>query len=249
MSDLCLRCGNEITDEEASTVHKCPKCKDIRFKRKHLNPIDKKIRRNFQRIQRSMYHLFITGFYQFGSFSEGKPECGDIDFLITYDEDKLRRFVKCEISQFHFHNEGDLSEDDLDLLAPSYLINGFWDFRTCDEYPDCLYCHSSRGCHLPEEDYSSPLHTYCQLECKNCRKNDIPVCWLSDCVYLDHEIQNRILKDIRDVLIEGGIDYLKIKPDMSVRMIDIVIKKSVDELRKEFASMKMKKDLNLIRIF
>lgn len=245
----CKRCGNEETDDAAPTLHKCPKCENIRFKRELLVPLNKEIKRNFQRIRRSRYNLFITGLYQFGSFSEGKPECGDIDFLITHDEVKLKKFLDMEVWLFHLQNDLALTDDDHELLFGSNLINGSWDYRTCEEYPDCLGCRYSGRCNLPDEDYHSLLHTYCTTKCKKRNKDPLPDCIFSDCEYLHDQIKDRILKDIHDILTDGEIEFIQYTPDMRVRVIDIIIKTSVDELRQEFDSMEIKKGLNLIRIY
>ena len=149
MSHLCLRCGSEVLDEDVATLHKCSECENIRFDRSFFYPLEKKIKRNFQKIKKSTYGSFITGLYEFGSFSDGKLECGDIDFLITHDEIKLGKFIDFEIEIFHLQNEVISLDEDPALVPESSLVKGFWDFRTCEEYPDCLECFYSKRMQHP----------------------------------------------------------------------------------------------------
>jgi hypothetical protein len=250
MNSLCLRCGSEVTNDNAPTLHKCQKCENIRFDRKVLSPIGRKIIQNFQKLRKTQYGSFLTGLYQFGSYSEGKLECGDIDFLITFDEVKLNEFIEEEIgfSQMYY-NLIDFGEDE-NQIPSSTLLNGFWDFNTCEEYPDCLDCHESGECNLPDEDYTSLIHTYCVRRCRKKIRIRLPDCCFSDCMYLDRQIKNRISKDIRDLLTdEERIAFVLVSPDFRIKAIDLLMKRSVDELREEFASMKVKKNLNLLQIF
>lgn len=249
MSNLCLRCGSEVPDDEVATLHKCSECENIRFERSFFYPLEKKIKRNFQKIKKSTYGSFITGLYEFGSFSEGKTECGDIDFLITHDEIKLGKIIDIEIENFHVQNEVISLDEDPALVPGSRLVKGFWDFKTCEEYPECLDCFSSKGCNLPNEDYTSPIHTYCQTKCKKRKKVRLPDCCFFDCVFLKRQITNRIAKDMHEILTEGEIEFIRVTPDKKIKVIDILSKRSVDELKEEFDSTKIKKTLNLIRIF
>jgi hypothetical protein len=248
MNVLCLRCGNEVIDDEVPTLHKCSNCEKICFERKFFYPLERKIKRNFQKLKKTTYGSFVTGLFQFGSFSDGKSECGDIDFLITYDETKLKEIIDTEIEVCHLRYAVMFSDEDSILIPESYLIKGFWEFKTCEEYPDCLECRGSRGCKLPDDEYMSPLSTYCISECKKRNKVRLPNCCFTGCVFLNLQIKERISKDIYEILTEGEIDFTHRIPNMKIKVIDILLKKSIDELREEFDSMKVKKNLNVIRI-
>jgi len=247
--NFCERCGSEIIDDESPTLHKCLKCKNIRFSREILSPLEGKIKRNFQKIKKSTYGNFLTGLYQFGSFPEGKTECGDIDFLITFDEAKHGEIINSEIELFHLRYEMLSDGGDSVFELKSCLVKGFWDFNTCSEYPDCLDCFHTSRCHLPDEDYTSSIHNYCTTKCEKKRKIRFPECCYSGCDFLYREIKNRIAKDIRELLTEGGIDFISITSHQEIKVIDIMMKNSVDTLIEEFNSMKIKKNLKIVRIF
>lgn len=249
MNSRCLRCGNEVKDDQAPTLHKCVKCENIRFSREFFYPLERKINQNFQEIKKTIYGLLITGLYQFGSFSDEKSECGDIDYIVTYSEDKIGEIIDGEINFLHSQYELVYPQDDSVIIPESSLINGFWDYRTCEEYPDCLSCFESSGCNIPDTDYSSHLHTYCDDICKKKRKYPIPSCSYSECYFLNDQIKERILKDIYEILTEGDINSTQLSPDLKIKVIDIIIKNSTDRLKEEFEFTKSTKKVNFIQIF
>ena len=249
MNTLCLRCGNEVREDKPPTLHKCVTCENIRFNREFFYPLERKIIQNFQEIKKTIYGLLITGLYQFGSFSDGKSKCGDIDYIVTYNEAKIKEIIDNEINLFHSYFELIYLQEDSISIPKSSLINGFWDFKTCNEYPDCLSCFGSRGCNIPDTDYSSHLHTYCEDGCKKKRKYPIPSCSFSECYLLNGQIKERILKDIYEILTEGDIDFTQLSSDLKIKVIDIIIKNSTDSLKEEFDFMKIAKTVNFIQIF
>ena len=248
MKSKCQRCSNEVNDEEMETLHKCKICEKILFNRDFLNPLEKQIINNYKIVIQTDYGNFLTGLFEFGSYLENKTECGDIDFLITFDEKNLNRVIDFEITSLHSYYDLIDYFDDEKLKPITTLINGHWDYRTCDEYPECLECFANIRCKLPDSDYTASIHIYCENECKYRNKTTYPKCCYTDCLFLKDQINNRIFKDIQKILTKDGIDYFFISKDMTIKIIDIVVKKSIDELITEFASMRTKKELKFIKI-
>jgi len=245
----CRRCGreNEVS-EDVLELLKCPQCENIKFDRHFFLPIEKQVTENFKKVQASKFGPMLKSLYVFGSYAKKEPQCGDIDFLITYSKPKLMKFICSEIENFHsrfdffFPEEYSLSE------LKSILEESFWDFRTCEEYPDCLSCYLEPTCKLPSEDYNSGFHTYCSERCKTKNRKPIPSCYFRDCIFLRMEIRSQILGKIGDILKEGNVEFHEISSDLKIKVLDLVIKRRIKELEEEFKHRKEKKDFQLYRI-
>lgn len=245
----CKRCGreNEVS-EEVLELHKCPQCENIKFDRQFFVPIEKQVIENFKKAQASKFGPMLKSLYLFGSYAKKEPQCRDIDFLVTFSEPKLMEFTNSEIDNFHsqfdffFPEEYSLSE------LKSILKESFWDFRECEDYPDCLSCYEEPTCRLPSEDYNSGFHTYCSERCKNKNRNPIPFCCFRGCIFLRMAIRSQVLGKIGDVLKEGNVEFYEISSDLKVKVLDLVVKRRMEELQEEFKHRKEKKDFQLYRI-
>ena len=245
----CKRCGRENeVDQSTIELHKCPQCENIRFDREFFAKIENRIIENFKKTQISKFGSILKSLYVFGSYAKKEPQCGDIDFLITYSEPKLMKFTRSEIETFHsqfdffFPEEYSLSE------LKSILEKSFWDFRTCQEYPDCLSCYEEPTCRLPSKDYHSGFHIHCSERCKNKNRDPIPSCCFGDCIYLGMEIRGQILGKITDILKEGNVEFYEVSPDLKIKVLDLLMKRRMKELEEEFKHRKEKKDFQLYRI-
>lgn len=245
----CRRCGRENeVGEGILELHKCPQCENIKFDREYFAQIEKRTIENFKKAQISKFGSILKSLYVFGSYAKKEPRCGDIDFLVTYSEPKLKEFTRSETVAFHsqfdffFPEEYSLSE------LKTMLKKSFWDFRTCEEYPDCLNCYEEPTCRLPSEDYHSGFHTYCSERCKKKNRDPIPSCCFGDCTFLEMEIRGEILGKIGDILKEGNVEFYEVSPDLKIKVLDLIVKRKMKELEEEFRHGKEKKDFRLYRI-
>lgn len=245
----CKRCGkdNEV-NENILELHKCPRCENIKFDREFFVKIEKHIIKNFKKAQASRFGTMLKSPYVFGSYAKKEPKCGDIDFLITYSEPKLKKFTCSEIvafqSQFAFLFLGKYSLSEL----KSILKESLWDFRTCEEYPDCLNCYGEPTCKLPSRDYNSGFHTYCSERCKNKNRTPIPACCFRDCTFLETWISGQILVEVSNILKEGNIEFYETFPSLKIKVLDLIIKRQMKELEEEFKHRREKEDFQLYRI-
>ncbi len=245
----CRRCGrkNEL-DLDVTQIPKCPQCENIRFDREFFVPIEKQVIKNFKNVQTSKFGPILNNLYLFGSYAKKEPQCRDIDFLVTCSESKLKKYIRSEKrifrSQFDYHFPEEYSIAELE----SILKESFWDFRTCQEYPDCLPCHLGPACRLPEEDYHSDFHTHCIKKCKKRKKEPIPDCCFGPCIFLDMEIRNQILREISDMLKKEVMEVYEISSDLKVKILDIIIKQKIKELEEEFEHKKERKKFQLYKI-
>ncbi len=241
----CERCGREVETNRIG-VHECAYCEGIKFDRESFIPLEEQFNLNFQNVLQSDLKPIVKALCMFGSYAVGRPQCGDIDYLIMIDEKGLKRLVEDEIDAFH--SQFDLIDDVLEQSGSQPIIDdSFWDYRTCSEYPDCLDCHGTRRCKLPKDDYNAPLNTFC-LE--RCEKGDpYPVCLDVDCYYLEGEVKNYIFKRLLRMLTEGDIDYREYAPGQKVKVIDIVKKNSVKELIEEFQRTDPEKELKIVELW
>ncbi len=163
----CERCGREV-ETDCLGVRECAYCEGIKFDRKSLIPLEEQFYLNFQNVLQSDLKPVVKALYMFGSYAMGRSQCGDIDYLLIIDEEGLKRLVEEGIDIFH--SQFDLIDDVLEQSGSQPIIDdSLWDYRTCREYPDCLDCHGTRRCRLPEDDYTAPLHTFCLEKCKRGR--------------------------------------------------------------------------------
>ena len=244
----CGRCGRENeVNEDTFELHKCPECENIKFDRQFFDPIEKQVVKNFKKALASKFGPVLKSLYLFGSYAEKQPRCGDIDFLITYSERKLMKLTHSEIESFHsqfeflFPEEYSLSE------LKSILKESFWDFRTCDDYPDCLTCYEEPNCRLPSEDYNSGFHTYCSERCRSKNRDPIPFCCFEGCIILKMLMRSQILDKIGNILKEGNVEFYETS-GVKIKVLDLVRKPRIKELEQEFEHKKGKENLQLYRI-
>ena len=246
----CKRCERENEVNEVFVeLHKCPQCENIKFDReKFFIPIEKQVIQNFRKAQTSKFGTILKSLYLFGSYAIKESKCGDIDFLITYSEPKLKKFTHLEIENFQDQFDIFFKDEYYHSELKSILKNSFWDFRTCQEYPDCLICYEEPTCKLPLDDYHSGFHTYCLDKCRNKDKNPIPLCCFDYCVFLEMEIRDHILTCLNKIIKDGILEFYEISPDLKIKVIDIIWKRKMKELIEEFKHTKKNKELKLYRI-
>ena len=246
---ICKRCGreNEVS-EDVLELHKCPQCENAKFDRQFFVPIEKQVIEDFKKAKASKFGPILKSLYLFGSYAKKELQCGDIDFLITYSEPKLMEFTRSEIESFHSQFDFFFPEEYSLPELKSILKESFWDFRTCQEYPDCLTCYMEPTCRLPSEDYHSDFHTYCLDRCKSKNTNSIPSCCFGDCTFLKMSIRNQILGKIGDILKEANVEFYEVSSGLKIKVLDLVRKRRIKELEEEFKHQKEKKDFQLYRI-
>ncbi|MBD3214206.1 MAG: hypothetical protein GF311_16470 [Candidatus Lokiarchaeota archaeon] len=139
----------------------------------------------------------------------------------------------------------------------------FWDFRTCDEYPDCLECFEDEKCDYKEkfkkdaDEFYSGLHTYgvhnyCIEECSSPIRTNIgiPMCCLfqNDCYYYkigdeirfrNNQIKIKILKDLINI-IQKDADPQFERSGLSVKVLHLNPAESINQ----FLKMNKHFDLN-----
>lgn len=249
----CKRCGRENeVNEYVPELHKCPQCIDIKFDRGYFVRIERRIIQNFKKARTSKFGSILKSLYVFGSYAKKEPKCGDIDFLVTYSDPKLKKFTRSEIvtfqSQFDFFVLEDYSPSEL----RSIIKESSWDFRICREYPECLVCSQESGnfsCKLPSEDYHSGFHTYCSERCRNKNRNPIPSCCFGYCPFdrLEDEVRGQILVKLDDILKEGIVEFRDTRSGLKIKVLDLIMKRRMKQLEEEFKHKK-KMDLRLYRI-
>lgn len=245
----CKRCERENeVNEGVLELHKCPQCEEIKFDRQFFVSIERQVIENSRKAQASKFGPLLKSLYLFGSYAKKEPQCGDIDFLVTYSEPKLMEFTCLEIESFHIQFDFFFPEEYSPSELKSILKESFWDFRTCQEYPDCLSCHMEPTCRLPSKDYHSDFHTYCLRRCRSKNRNPISSCCFRDCTFLEMEIRGRILGKIGDILKEGNVEFYETRSGIKVKILDLVMKRRMKELGEEFKHKKGKKDFHLYRI-
>lgn len=241
----CDRCGREV-ETDYIRVHECADCESIKFDRESLLPVERQFNLNFRDILQSDLGPIIKALYMFGSYAMGKPQCGDIDYLVIIDEEELKKIIKLEISKFH--SQFDIMDDILEQSeSQSSVEDVFWDYQTCAEYPDCLECHGTRKCKLPDDDYTAPRHTFCLEKCT--KGNPYPRCLYADCHFLEGEMRDHIVKKLFRNLTRGDIEYREYAPGQKVKVVDIVKKNSVEELIEEFQSTSTKRELKIVELW
>ncbi|KAF5087172.1 hypothetical protein DSECCO2_50960 [anaerobic digester metagenome] len=243
----CERCGREV-ETDCLGVREFAYCESIKFDRTSLISLEEQFNLNFQKVLQSDLKPVVKALYMFGSYAMERSQCGDIDYLIIIDEEGLKRQVEGEIdifrSQFDLLISGGLEQSRSEPVTD----DNFWDYQTCSEYPDCLDCHETGWCKLPEEDYyTAPLQTFCLERCDN--GDPFPVCLGADCYFLNEEVKNHIFKRLLLMLTAGDIEYREYAPGQKVKVIDIVKKNSVKELIEEFQHMDPERELKIVEIW
>ncbi len=248
---LCKRCGRGDKYSGLQEVHKCPECENIKFDRDFFIPLEKKVIKNFKGLLASEYGSILKELYIFGSYAEKESKCGDIDFLVTYDREELKNLAQIRKEElwfeFDFFDPKDYSTSELKEFFGSL----FWDFRTCEEYPDCLSCHPESGgekCNLPNEDYNSELHLYCIEKCKFKNKDPIPNCCYGECTFFGMSLQIKILNNTGNILKEDCMEFYEIEPGFKIKILDFIIKENVEQLQNEFNLQKKSKKLIIYKI-
>jgi len=246
---ICRRCGQENENSrEILEIKECPHCENMKFDREIFAKIEKHVIDNFKRAENSRFGATLKGLYVFGSYANEEQKCGDIDMLVTYSEPKLESFVRVEIdalySKFWFVTPEEYTFSEIE----SIIEKSFWDFRTCQEYPDCLKCNGEYNCKLPDDDYHSDFHNYCLKKCKNRNKEPIPYCCFGECVFLEGEIRSKILEEMGDIMKKGKVEFQEISHNMKVKVLDLIWKRKRKDLEKEFKRQKKKKIFKLYKI-
>ncbi|TFF87895.1 MAG: hypothetical protein EU550_02380 [Promethearchaeota archaeon] len=224
----CNRCGSKV-DYSKSSEFKCIKCENIKINRKLLEPIENQVKENFQKAKNSKYGFLLKHLYLFGGYLKGKEKCCDIDFLLTYDGEKMVDYIDSRLERYSENLLESCFNDENNVVYVKKLLEfldntEFWDFRTCDEYPDCLECFEDEKCDYMEkfemdsdEFYKGlhkyGVHTYCIEECSSPIRTNfgIPMCCLfqNDCNFYragdenhfrNNQIKIKILNDLIDII-------------------------------------------------
>ena len=125
----CERCGfRHKVDDDILVLRKCAICQDIKFERSYFIQIEHQVIENYLRFRGTILGSIVKNLYLFGSYVGKDAECGDIDFLITYNHKKLLAYMKQLMAQFQFQfstfARNGFSLGDLDRL----LRKSIWDF-------------------------------------------------------------------------------------------------------------------------
>jgi hypothetical protein len=158
-----------------------------------------KVKRLAENFKRARAFFGLTGLYLYGSYPEGEEKCGDVDVLVTYDKKKL-----------------------------SNRSEALWDFRKCEEYPDCLPCFES-GCPLPSRDYDSPVHTYCVEKCAI--GDPLPRC--AGCPFWEAQKEKQVMWAVEIALL-SSIEITENVSGMDVKVVDLYVRESVEGFENEF---------------
>lgn len=169
-----------------------------------------------------------------------------ISISIIFDRLKLNAFFHLKIKTFQkqFKVPYFITTE----LSP-LLEKSFWDFRTCEEYPDCLGCYEEEDCPLPSEDYNADLHTYCLEKCQIVESDPLPLCCFSRCSILEIFKELYVLQ-ILNRLLKGEIKehWLDEKSGLQIKILDLIFKPSIKELETEFEGTNNKKTFQLYKI-
>jgi len=82
-------------------------------------PIIKRIAKNFEKAKTMPYGSTLKRLYVYGSYARKENKCGDIDILYSLNKTRLKEILELEKEKLFCG----LSE---------------FDFKDCDEYPDCM---------------------------------------------------------------------------------------------------------------
>ena len=233
-------------------LQKCPQCKDIKLERKFFVPIEKGVIENYKKAYKSRYGP-VFKLYLFGSYARNEMKCGDIDFLLAWDQLELGKIIQEEIETFfddfnmffiencpeiYERQRGCFTGENSLLVLKKFLEDNFWDFRTCEDYPDCLDCYRDNGnmsCKLPEEDWHADLHNYCLDKCRNRKREPFPSCCFGDnCVFLELTMDKRIKEEIVKILKHGINKFYELTPELKIKILEFTGKQSLFELKQQF---------------
>lgn len=103
---ICKRCRRENElDLKVSHIPKCTQCENIKFDREFFVPIENQVLENLKKAQSYKFGPILKGLYLFGSYAKKESQYGDIDFLVTYSEPKLKKLIRSEIKKSgHYSN-------------------------------------------------------------------------------------------------------------------------------------------------
>lgn len=210
--------------------------------------MEKKLIGNFKKLKSTKFSPLIKSLYIFGSYAEGKSKCGDIDFLIIYNEFLLFSIIKSiqeeTWSEFTLFNYKEYTLLGLENFFKSLI----WAFRTCKEYPFCLRCNDELRCKYPEDTDDSVVVNFCFKNCRLRKKDPIPYCCLEKCCIFICNIEDPIFERVTNILKNGCPEYYEISPNFKVKIIEFIRKPNLYALKREFKMKKRKKELTLIKV-
>ncbi len=224
--DECERCGSVIGEKNQFVEpFKCLACKDIKFKRDLLKPILDQVRLNFKKGKQSKHGFILDHLYLYGSFADVKPECGDIDILITHNQQKIEDYIEDKQRDYRdelFISCFDVDADKFDIprLINFLEENDFWDFRKCNDYPFCLddCCEQFPNCHSFKD---SKIHRYCLERCKVKEKVILPQC----CYGYECKMHKSMYKEEVSTFLRGPLyDIIKKQVDILFNHSNLEIK-------------------------
>jgi predicted nucleotidyltransferase len=256
----CQRCGEPIDNKdpnEEDLTFECEKCKDVKFSREKFASVVEQVKKNFKTAIHQKFGPALKELYLFGSYPDGKPICGDLDVLVIVDRDKIKEFALQSRKYLRkMFNELCIEFyyiDELDPVIDGYISKEFvewiqdnnrwrdflFDFRTCDEFPDCMEgdCYMLETCKLPKSDYRAKLHQYCIEECQSPDRDNfgIPECFarFSEiyCPFLDTELIDRIRETlIMNLSVNADISFTR--DDKDYKILHLNLYDSVEQFNK-----------------
>jgi len=270
----CERCQkeNDLTLEECRKfgselcLQKCPHCQNIKFERTLFIPIEEKVIENYIELQKTEFGPLFR-LYLIGSYARNEKECGDIDFLLVWNRKAFHNYIESTIEAFHDTFDSFFLDEDprifvnqkIAFTSPSFLAalketiqESGWDFRTCQEYPDCLACFKGNGnpyCKLPDEDYHATLHTYCLNKCNGKKRVPLPTCCLGEkCIFLEMELRSLFQQKILHLLKKDVTEFFEVNPDWKIKVLEFTGTEALydfkarfekDEIRREFIAFRI----------
>jgi len=228
----CERCGNQVLDNKFFYRFKCPKCKDVKIKRKLLKSFVKIVKNNFKKLKEE--YEFLENLYAFGCYASKSRKCRSVDLLAIINKLSLKDVVMQWLKQQREEIwKSYTSEKDLDSVVNYLNKNAFFDFRDCQEYPDCLDCYTLEGCSYEKGHWKSQPN-YCLLKC---RYKKLPLCmnvvepfcsWDQDSELT--EPKRLFLKNLMDQLKNNADNALKVS-GLEVKVIRVLYSFSLEEFR------------------
>lgn len=256
--DKCIKCGRMLTREEWEEFKgiKCSKCKNIRFDREIFTQIKDKIIENFKKTKKSELGSILKELHMLGSYARGEIKCGDIDITVTYNDQKKKKLIDDKLEEEFWGIMGfiEAMEEEREEVTVTdikdFIHDSFWDFRTCEEYPECMSCCYESGWEYTEDtDYESP-YTCCTEKCesKNRINRGVPACcfWYR-CIFIDRNFHSEVLKRLENKLLDGIEPYQKLS-GYTVKMVDILFAKSLEDLPRSLHWDKSKKPATFIKL-
>jgi len=255
----CRRCGSKVDPSEWSGF-RCSRCTHIKIEREFLEPIITQLKENFHRAKTSKYGSALKYLYVFGGYLRGNAQCTDIDIVFTYDKSKMDQYIDWYLGSYTKNvlkrsYNGENSEIDGKRLLQYLDKSEFWDFRKCDEYPDCLVCFSDEGC-LYEEingDESLQPHevsNYCIEKCNSIEQCNfgIPSCYIfpNECVWMGDKntFRNAVIRsyllDNLGKIIRKDADVQFERSGLRVKVLLLNHAESIEKVIEKYPNLNLK---------